>query len=565
MIEIIVNKSKNIVITTHYRPPNTSKYLPINHNELFSESLSLSSAESKEVILLGDLNANYLKPSDNKEIKAIIRHNGFTQIIKEATRLTKDTRTLIDIIATNNPASIAATGVIPTSISDHDLVACIRKLNHRKFPAKTVKCRNYASYDIESMNRDFERVNWLPVLTAPNVDVALDIFNVIVRDIFDKHSPFINKRVKGRPCPWIDDELKRTMNRRDRILRKARSSWIDNDGKTYKTLRNLCNNMQKKAKATYHKNLLNQNKLNPKSFWRTVKDIFPTKASGSKNNSNNEANNKTLAENFRQYFSTAVHKLKSNAFKVKECVWKIPKQTLFRTKCIFKFQYVSKVFVRSFLRKLKRKKATSLDKLPPGMLKDCSEHIATPLYHIVNMSLQSSTVPLAWKQAKLVPIFKSGDTNKAENYRPISVLPALSKLLEKAVHSQLMEYLETNKLLNQSQFGYRANRSTQLATTLLVDEIREAGENGKLVGALFLDLSKAFDTISHDVILEKLKTYAVIDIEIAWFTDYLFNRSQVEIGNQKSTHFKVMSGVPQGSILAPLLFLLFFDDFPEQL
>ena len=140
------------------------------------------------------------------------------------------------------------------------------------------------------------------------------------------------------------------------------------------------------------------------------------------------------------------------------------------------------------------------------------------------------------------------------------MLPALSKLLEKAVHSQLLEYLETNKLLNQSQFGCRANRSSQLATALLVDEIKEAGGNGKLVGAL--DLSKAFDTICH-VNLDKLKTYAVIDIEIAWFTDCLFNRSQqVEIRKQKSTHFKVMWRTTR---IYTGIFLLLFDDFPEKL
>ena len=157
----------------------------------------------------------------------------------------------------------------------------------------------------------------------------------------------------------------------------------------------------------------------------------------------------------------------------------------------------------------------------------------TPLHHIINFSLQSKIVPSAWKKAKLVPIFKSGDQGKAENYRPISVLPVLSKLLEKAVHSQLIDYLERNKLLSESQFGYRERRSTQLATTLLVDEIRQSADCGKMVRALFLDLSKAFDTMSHDFMLSKLREFGVASLEREWFADYLFGRFQlVQIGYQ---------------------------------
>ena len=142
-----------------------------------------------------------------------------------------------------------------------------------------------------------------------------------------------------------------------------------------------------------------------------------------------------------------------------------------------------------------------MDELSPCMLKDCHQHLIDPLHHIVNMLLQSGFVPSKWKKS----LFKYDDKNNTDNHRPISVLPALSKLLEKAVHNQLSQYLEENNLLNIFQFGYREKRSTQLATTLLVDEIREAAEKSQLIGTLFLDLSKAFDTINHDVILEKLK------------------------------------------------------------
>ena len=306
--------------------------------------------------------------------------------------------------------------------------------------------------------------------------------------------------------------------------------------------------------------------MNPKSFRSSIKEIFPTKISTRNSTTNNMKSNKKLAEKFADYYASAVCKLKSIKFKLKNFVWNCPQKVSLRTNKTFNFGYVSKVFIGNYLKKIKRSKSTGLDDLPPGMLKDCRKYIISPLHHIINLSLQSKIVPSAWKQAKIVPIFKSGDMENAENYRPISVLPVLSKLLEKAVHDQLLTFLESNELLNNSQFGYREKHSTQLASTLFVDEIRQAAEKGKMVGALFLDLSKAFDTISHDVILTKLCNYGVASAETQWFTDYLFNRNQkVQIGSQYSSSFSLTCGVPQGSILGPLLFLVFFNDFQDYL
>lgn len=319
VIEIVFKNSHNVLIATHYRPPNGTKHLPSNYNELLETSLSLCCAESKDVILIGDMNVNYLNSRDNREVKAIIQQKGLTQIIKKPTRVTQDTKSLIDIIATNNPGSIAEQDVIPTSLSDHDLVGCVRKLNNKMYTSKTVKTRNYAKYNPDNMNRDFEQVNWLPVLSLSNVNDAVNTFNGIVKDIFDKHAPIIQKRVKGRPCAWLNENLKSIINQRDQLLRKARKSNSASDWRKYKDLRNKCNNMQKNAKAKHHKNLIDENRTNPKGFWKAVKTIFPTKAN-TKNASNNEKDNQTRANAFRDYFSTVVNNLKSSAFKLKNFI-----------------------------------------------------------------------------------------------------------------------------------------------------------------------------------------------------------------------------------------------------
>ena len=149
--------------------------------------------------------------------------------------------------------------------------------------------------------------------------------------------------------------------------------------------------------------------------------------------------------------------------------------------------------------------------------------------------MATTTVPSEWKKARMIPLYRSGPVNEPENYRPISILPILSKLLGRAVQEQIQDYLEERSLISKFQFGYRPNRSTQQATILLTDKIRFEANDKKLVGALFLDLSKAFDTISHSVLLNKLKAYVINNEELEWFASYLFYRSQVvDINNKRS-------------------------------
>ncbi|KAL9960121.1 hypothetical protein ACROYT_G033530 [Oculina patagonica] len=215
---------------------------------------------------------------------------------------------------------------------------------------------------------------------------------------------------------------------------------------------------------------------------------------------------------------------------------------------------------------LKRKKATGLDNLPPGLLKDAAEVITKPLIFIINLSLATGVVPTDWKVAKVIPLFKSGSTAEIDNYRPISILSTLSKILERAVYKQVVTHLERNGLISEHQFGLRSNRSTELAVTLFTDLIRKEAGGGKATGAVFIDLTKAFDTISHSVLLEKLSCYGIQDNELNWFTDYLFLRKQlVQFKGVLSEPNPVFTGVPQGSILGPLLFLIYFNDVHQPL
>ena len=216
------------------------------------------------------------------------------------------------------------------------------------------------------------------------------------------------------------------------------------------------------------------------------------------------------------------------------------------------------------LRSLKRNKSVGFDSLPSGLIKDARSVIALPLTYLINLSLETGIFPAEWKIAKIIPIHKSGSYSCFDNYRPISILPVFSKVIEKLIDRQLLRFLEDNKLISTNQFGFRPNMSTEMAATLLLDNIRKSVDEGNLVGAVFIDLSKAFDTISHSKLLQKLSLYGIEGRELEWFKDYLFNcQGSVHFNNGISQRETFSTGVPQGSILGPLLFLIHFNDLND--
>ena len=224
---------------------------------------------------------------------------------------------------------------------------------------------------------------------------------------------------------------------------------------------------------------------------------------------------------------------------------------------------ITDIYVKQIITSLKDS-APGYDELPGSIMKRCSEHFITPLVYLINTSLRQGIFPKELKVAKIIPIYKSDNEQLIENYRPISVLPYFSKIYEKIVSLHVTDFLENDNILYDKQFGFRRYHSTSHAIITLVDKVSKALDSGKFVVGVFLDLKKAFDTVDHGILLNKLYALGIRGDLHKWFKSYLSGRSQyVYYNDNKSDVLPITHGVPQGSILGPLLFIIYVNDFSK--
>ena len=371
----------------------------------------------------------------------------------------------------------------------------------------------------------------------------------------------------------MNDTILENIHKRDKLLRQFKKDKNPEIYNEFCQIRNQTQRDIKKAKASYFSNKIEENKNNPKGLWKQFKSLGYS--SKSKDNSQVVLTVKgekcfdstEVADYFNEFYTTVASNLvkdlppSQGRFSTESETFK----SYYREKGVkpnsFKLSPVTTDFVFKELCSLKPNKSTGLDGIPARFLRDGAIAIKDPLTHIINISINSGYVPTDFKIARVKPLFKKNARTEVGNYRPVSILSVASKILERAVYVQLENYLTQNKILYELQSGFRGSFSTDTCLTYLTDYIHKQTSSGYFTGMVLIDLQKAFDTVDHVILIQKLEAMGVYSVE--WFRSYLSGRRQIVNVNQvESASRDISCGVPQGSILGPLLFLCYVNDMP---
>jgi len=557
LIDIYLPNTRPILLSTVYRAPNVNVDYLKDVDNVFQNCSSFYN----EMIIVGDFNLDISKPPNSKKINNFAKNSNLNQLIHDYTRINDKTKTIIDLAFVSRPETIIRSGVHSLGLSDHNLIYVVRKCKQIKLPPKITKSRSFKHFNeidfLETLNSN----NWNEVLNISDVNNAWSHWSNMFNSACNKHAPIIEKRIRGYLPEWVTSEFLQLSKDRDYYYGLAHKTNDPQDWVKAKALRNKVNNLNKSLKSKFFETEIQNNINDSSKLWKSIKKVIPHKQNkiGNVSSSDGYTNSDIDAANeFNAHFSSVGPKLASKFDGVQNdnnsnlCI---------NTSENFTFHDISCQFVYEQICKMSNNKSSGIDDICTRLLKIASPVVCKSLAYICNLSLHMSVFPKDWKVAKVTPIHKSGDTGQVDNYRPISVLSIVSKIIERAVHDQLYSYFVAHNILSVCQSGFRKNHST--ATTLLdvQDFILSNIDNGYVTAALFLDLKKAFDTVDHSLLIRKLNSTGIKGKELNWFVSYLNDRTQaVKIGNSLSTFRQVQVGVPQGSILGPLLFILYVND-----
>ena len=574
-VEVTCNNTK-VAIGVIYKSPLIS----YTEYAVLTEILAPIITGYEHHIIMGDFNIDHLKP-DSSACKYFKDHVSepfdLSQMITEPTRITDKSSTLIDLLLVSYPDNVKVSGVVDVpAIGDHCLIFCSYAIKKPKFKPKIIYKRKMNNFDPDQFKNDIAFAPWgsLSAFDYDDLDNRITVIENIYRDIMDKHCPKVEMRVTHpSSSAWRTDEIKQLQIDRDRYYTKFKkmkkdekqNSKLDPNFKArlkiteniYHQLRNKVTHAIRKSKIEVFDEKINKKLKQPKQFYHALRThnvvdsktstLDPIKILPNVLNQAFLANNNAAIDE---------HKIQDELNKINNKPRHAHAQ--------FKFSEITGLDIKKIVKTIKTN-ACGVDDISAFFIKISIEHTADILADIINSSFINNFFPNRWKEAIVKPIPKVNNPTKASDYRPISLLPAFSKIAEKIAAKQMSQFLQEHKLLDKLQSAYRNSHSTTTALLTVSDDIFKAMDESEIALLTLLDYSKAFDTANHKLILAKLKHFGFHDDALSWVTSYLSNRKQKVRTESDSNWEHIENGVPQGSILGPLLFTVLVSDISDNI